>query len=96
MATINMSQVLKDFDGKDMKQSEKPLTLGITCATALGNVLQGDDLRPEETVERWHLSVRLYGGGDQEMSPEQLTMVRARLAKVYPVLIAGQSVSMLE
>jgi hypothetical protein len=91
-----MSKVLIDFDGKDMKQSEKPLTLGIACATALGNALQGDDLKPEETVARWHLSVRLYGGGDQEMSPEQLTMVRARLAKVYPILIAGQAIEMLE
>lgn len=94
---VDMDRVLVDFEGKPIKQSDKDMTLGLACAGALGNPLDEDTKAgPEKAVARWKLALRCYSGGVVELTPEEASEIRARLAKVYTTIICGQAASMLE
>jgi len=95
---INLDQVLVDLKGGDIMEDKEPLTLAKVCSGALSVPIEEDkNLDPGKAIGRWRLAVRLHAGGEQELSPEEVTQLRARLPKIYlSAIISGQAASMLE
>lgn len=101
---VNMSQVLKNLDGTEAKlaggpeEESKLATLGLVCSIALTAPTEKDKKvspKADEVVHRWQLSLACYGGGEVDLKPEDITLIRARLPEVFPVMIAGQACEIL-
>lgn len=100
---VNLDQQLKDFDGdpievENVKEGkEKYWTLKKAVVSALAQSLEADkNMAPDKAVARWKLAMRLHGGGEQELTPEELVEIRERLPKCYTVLISGQACELLK
>lgn len=93
---VNLDQLILDLEGKPIKDGEKLITLRTGVVLALSTPLEEDrNLGADETVKRWKLCVALYVGGEQEITPEDAALIRARLPKVWTVIPAGQAIEML-
>lgn len=93
---VNMDVVLKGLDGKPLRQEDKDMTLGMACVMALSTPLEEDKkLGADKVVARWKLTVALHGGGEHDLSPEQLSELRGRLPQVLTLIAAGQCCELL-
>ena len=94
---VDLDQKLKNFDGSVVKNGETELDLKTVVVASLGTPLEDDKgLSADKAVSRWKLAVKLYSGGEQEITPEEATEIRNRIPKCYAVMVAGQACEMLK
>lgn len=75
----------------DPPQNTEPATLAYVVSSALFSALPEDaNIEPIKKAEIGVLGVRIYGGGSQEITPEEATLIRTRVAKVFPPLIVAR------
>lgn len=91
---IDFSQVMTDFEGQPVLQGDRQLTLGHVAATALNAT--GDPRAPaEDALERGMLAFKVYGQGEIEISPEEVTRIRKVLPVAWAPMIVAQAHEML-
>lgn len=95
---INFSQTLFDFRTASALKREdtgSDLTLGFCCSEAL--VLpNGDKSGPERKIADLALAMKVFPGGDVELTPEEAARLKEKVAAMYPsALVAGQCCQML-
>lgn len=90
MATKNMDIELKAFDGEVIKDVDKPLTMKMVVVSAL--LTPEADKKPngDESAKRYKLAFRLYDGGEQDLKPEELTLIKMLVGQSYTPLVVGQ------
>lgn len=100
---VNLDQPLVDFDGKPIREGNRnepgdEFSLKKVITAALSTPLDEDKgMSTDKVVARWKLACRVHGGGEQELTAEELVEIKGRLPKVYPsALIAGQACEMLK
>ena len=78
-------------------QERRPATLRAVCADALVAGYQNErDLSGEEQVKRYDIAVEITREDVVELSPEDLTLVRRLIAKMFNPLYTGQAWHMLD
>lgn len=88
---------LTGFDGKELTDSDKPITLGIICVNALRGTFKGEeDLSGVEKEKRYRLARKIYDQGEVEVSAEEITLLKTLIGKGYPVDIVGPAYELLE
>lgn len=94
---LNLDSTFNALNGKPVSDGDGDAKLGTICARALATPLERDkgDSKPESVMRRWHLAMRLQAGGEAELSPEEVTEVRARVAEVFALEVAGPVLDML-
>lgn len=93
---VDLSQAFKGLDGKPIKLGDKEITLGKTIAESLSVPLEEDkNLGPDQVVKRWKLAMLCYDEGKQTLSPEDKTLIRARITKTHMMIVAAQVCEML-
>ena len=90
----NGEPVLKSEDNKE------PATLGSVCVEVLQATLIGADGRPEQMtgekkLELFNLSMKVREG-EQDVTPEEVTIIRERIGKMYPTVIVGITYPLLD
>lgn len=95
---MNVAQDVVGFDGKPIKQDGAPLKIRTVLLRALGSALPGDEQLPvEKVMERYALAMKVQSGeGVVKFSPEELVELRARVAKVWALEVAGAVIKLLE
>ncbi len=109
---VDFSQPILDFDGQQItecpeakptpNQNEcaKPkvgITLGILIARSLQSRGKGDEnIRPEEYARRGALSLKLYKGGEQALSPEDVVTIKQLALPVLTSFAYAQVCSMID
>lgn len=95
---LDFSQQLKDFrDDSDLELprsdgTSRKLTLGVACGEALITPSQ----EPARSMENWLLAVRLYKGGEQEITPEEAAAIKLSINKHFSSdIVRGQCAQML-
>jgi hypothetical protein len=73
--------------------SKVPLTLGAACAYALTNA-QAGDVSGREHIQRFMLGVKVLSG-KASLTPEEIVLIKDRVAKAYVAPIIGGQVLML-
>jgi hypothetical protein len=93
---ILMDNVLAHADGRAILEKESPVTVGkIACAALLSDF-------PEERVDggeksrRYHLWLRIKSGGIQELSAEEISLIKRLIGIGWPPLVVGQAWEFLE
>lgn len=89
---IDFSFVLVDLMTKEpLSDGGKPATLGSIGVNALMAQTPDDkDQSGEEKVRSYILGSRIVGGGEIEVTPEDASLLKKRIGKLYGPLIVGQ------
>lgn len=81
-------QILNTNDEPET-ENEKPLTALSIVKTTLFTTLQ-EDIDGVEKNARYELWQRIKSGGDVDISPEEIVMLKARIGKIFNVNAVGQ------
>lgn len=90
--TKNLDTPVLDMEGEPLRESHKGAIRETTVKNYITNALamaNGEQVSGEEKVTRYKLAMRLIEGGEQELSPEELSLIK-RVVNMYPPLILGQ------
>ena len=105
---LNLNRVLTDVKGEALKEKapRKPdtdpdapveqmdVTLNHVVASALLNPVKEDD--GEIVMGKYLLAVRCYDAEEVTLTSEEITLIKACVARSYPPIIAGQAWAVLE
>lgn len=76
---------------------ENVATLGAVCIGALMGVYADEQgLSGEEKFKRYKLAERISAGGDQEVSAEDIALLKKLIAKNWPPAVLGPAYEALE
>lgn len=97
---IDLSAKILDLDGSTIRtgaRGEKDFTLGSAVCTAL---LTPDpkesDISAEEKLRRFNLATKLYDGGVQDLSVEDISLLKLLIGRAYPALTVGRCFALLD
>jgi len=89
----NFDRIVKNIDGTDLVENGKPGKM----ATAICNALMiADDGSGEEKLQRYNLAVKIYAGGDIDLSVNDCHLIKRLVEKYHGPLVVGQIVPVLE
>jgi hypothetical protein len=94
---INFDATINDFDGKPVKVSE---TEALSLKTVALNSLMAQfpdeqHLGGEEKARRFALAMRLHGGGEIDIQPEEAAQIKVLIGKAYGALTVGRAYELL-
>lgn len=92
---IDLSTTILDLDKKPIKDGEKDFTLATACCNALLTPEQGET-SGEEKVKRFRLAEKVYDGGEQELSVDDVALLKKLIGKIYPPLVVGRAFEILD
>ena len=100
---IDFSAQIKNIDGTIIRTCEldtpackTPTTLAAVASAAL---LADDPKQPTtgtDKVKRYVLAVKVYPGGKISLPVEDITLIKERIATIFPPLIVGRSYDILD
>lgn len=87
---IDASVTIKDFEGNDVSDSGKPMTIGRACLLALSSGVN-DDKSPQTVTMLYELGIRFVGKDEVEITPEEASLLKTIVAKaMVSPLFSGQ------
>mgnify|MGYP003394722859 CR=1 FL=1 len=90
----NLDQVMTDLDGKEFVDKA---TLKMVCFGAVSNPIQGDAEMPlEKKMKQYALLQKINAGGECDLSAEEISLIKERGSKLFPILIFGRMTDLLE
>jgi len=92
---VNLSTLVTDPRGVPVKDGNEDLTVGNVCASALLTP-DGKDQEANEKVKRFKLAMRVVEGGEQDLSMEEIVLLKTLIGKHYAPLIVGRTYEVLE
>ncbi len=92
---INLSTVITDLSGEAVKDGEKDLTLSTVCISALLMPDQQDQ-PAKEKVERFHLAEKVHAAGEQDLSVDDVALLKKLIGKLFPPLVVGRAFAVLD
>ncbi len=94
---LNVAVCLIGFDGKDViGEDQKPVHFRTVCINALMAQLEEDkNLSGEDKVNAYTLAQRIFNDDECDLTPEDLTLLKARVGKCYGPQIVGPAFQLL-
>jgi hypothetical protein len=97
---IDFSRTITDFDGNDLRDGDKPLTLATVSVRALVSSYE-DEARNlnlgEEKFKRAELASRIYAATEPvKVKSEEITMLKKLIGKAWSPVIIFRSWPMLD
>jgi len=99
---IDFSQILKNIEGKELKEKKEdskediPIILSKICVEALMATLQDEKSNGEEKLKRYNLAEKIHKAQELEIATEDIVLLKKRVGDVYPTIIVGPAFRMLE
>ncbi len=95
---VNFDTVLVDLRGSPIKDSgSEDLTLSAVCCTVLLSPYPDEqNLGGKDKVRRYKLALKVSEGGEQEVSAEDISDLKALIAKGYAPLVVGRAYEILD
>lgn len=102
--TIDFTQVILDADGQPFTECvegpqrpdcvKRDVTLGLVVMRSLS--MPEQNLKPEDGLLRGKLALRLYKAKDEHVTAEELTLIKAQIAKAWGPLIVARTFALLD
>lgn len=101
---LDFSTAVNGLDGRPVKRNtgsqEAPVlvdwTLGGLAADALLAPVQGSAGPTVDSVStRWALALKVNAGGEQDITPQEASMIQEAVARSFPVGVAGPVIALL-
>lgn len=101
---IDFDAVVRDIYGETMKRPgrkagdpEIDATLAYPCVEALMGTFEDErNLSGNEKAERYAMAGKIVGGGIVDLKTDDITKLKALVAKAYPTMIVGAVWDLLE
>jgi len=91
--TKNLDIPVHDLDGEQaidrVRGVDRPATVKHFIVNALA-LVNGEQVSGEEKMRRYKLAMRLNEGGEQDLTPEDLSLIKSVIGVMYAPLIVGQ------
>jgi hypothetical protein len=84
---------------RQVLQKGRALTLKAACVNAIGGRYEGEQLTPEQHIDRFLLAKRIQqsNGEGVDLSSEEISLIKQLLAKAgYGPVVVGQACQLLE
>lgn len=89
---IDFSKPITDLDGKPVED----LTLRVVALNALMAMLPDEQNLPgDQKVARFALAMRVNAGGEVDVSPEDIALMKTLIGKTYGALAVGRAYEIL-
>lgn len=90
---LDVTQVLKNMEGKTMKDSDGngnaiDATIRMAIVNALLSPVQKDT--GVDKMKKWELAQRVFKQDEVEVSIDDVKIIKDRIGELYPPLIVGQ------
>lgn len=94
---VDFDHKILDLKGNAIKDGDTDLTLAGVVAPAMLAVLQSDaNLTGAEKVRMFRIAQRATDGGEQELSVEDVALIKDRVVKGFGALVVGRVYDLLE
>lgn len=94
---INFSAPLLGLDGQPFMEAGKELTLANVCVAALLQTYADEaSLSGEEKYNRYALASRVHPGGESDASAEEISKIKAMIARLFGPSVVGPAFNLLE
>jgi len=95
---IDFNKKFTNFNGEILKdsQSQKELSLKDVCVEALMVVDQKEEIGGEEKVKRYNLALDIYNGKKENLSSEEIVLLKELIGRYFSTIVVGQALKMLE
>jgi len=96
---IDLTQELRDFDGRPMSDSEngKPTTLGTICSRALLAIFPDEqNLSGEQKFQRYKLAMKLAENDRPDLKAEEIADLKKLIGKAFSAMVVGRCWEMLD
>lgn len=95
---VNFDYVLTTLSGDPIKDGETDLKLGTTVASAMLAVIPQEDaaISGNDKVEMFRIAQKATDGGEQDLTAEQIALIKKRGAKLFGALVYGRMHDALE
>ncbi len=95
---IDFNKKFTNFNGDVLKdsQSQKELSLKDVCVEALMVVDQKEEIDGEEKVKRYNLALDIYNGKKENLSSEEIVLLKELIGRYFSTIVVGQALKMLE
>lgn len=93
----NFDQPLKDIEGNDLLDNNKPVSMKKVILDAILAVSQDEsNLDGETKAKRYKLAQKIVVGGDIDLSIDELKEIKERVGKFGVPLVVGQIYEYME
>ena len=90
----NLEQLMTDLNGDEFGDKA---TLKMVCFGAVSTLMQGDEAIPlDKKMKQYQLLQKINAGGECDLSAEEIALIKERGSKLFPILIFGRMVDILE
>lgn len=87
---INTEHMINGLDGKPISHKEKSLDLKTVCIEALMCLAASDERASgEEKFHRYQIAQKINKGGEVELTPEEVVIIKKRVGEVYGAVVLG-------
>ena len=93
---IKVTDILTDYEGRQIYDGEEPVTFRKVFATALNTISEQDRPPAEEMAEIYKLSVQLYQGDEIDLKLEDAALIKKKVGLAYNPLVYGRTCDLLE
>ena len=99
---VNVEAAITDLNGETVQASvvtpgaDGPLTLGRVSVHALLVERPMEKTSGEEKLQRFRIAARVHGGGEVDLTAEEIALIKARIGSVFLPLIVGRAYALLE
>lgn len=80
---INVTEVIKDLEGKPFKDGDKELTLRSVFSTALSNPGKDEALTSEVKTRCYALATKIWQGKEIDLTLDERSFIKERADKVF-------------
>jgi len=93
---IKVTDILTDYEGRQIYDGEEPVTYLKVFATALNTISDQDRPPANEMALIYSLSVRLYDGEEIVLKVEEAALIKDKVGKAYNPLVYGRTCDLLD
>lgn len=88
---VNFSTPIKSLSGENLVENGKEITLAsVSCTALIASFPDEMNLSGDEKVRRYSLALKIFAGGEQDLSIEDLGSLRSLISKGFGPLVVGR------
>lgn len=100
----NFDFVFKNLNGTELKDGDAAvagldaaLSIKTAAVNSLMSTFEADrNLSGDEKLKRYQLAVKINGGGEVDLTAEEIALLKLLIGRAYPPLVVGQAYLLLE
>lgn len=93
---VNLTQPIKNYDGKLIKDEKDKLTLKKVLVVALNSQDKNEVITPEQKSKIYQLSLKMYESKEPNFTVDDLSFIKERVGKFWSALVYGRVCDLID